>query len=41
MNCQCSGDARPLPPELEVTLYRVAQEALAIAESTLRRRGSR
>ncbi|WP_410668896.1 sensor histidine kinase [Amycolatopsis sp. cmx-4-68] len=27
-----TGDARPLLPELEVTLYRVAQEALANAE---------
>ena len=27
-----NGDARPLLPELEVTLYRVAQEALANAE---------
>jgi signal transduction histidine kinase len=29
---ETTGDARPLLPELEVTLYRVAQEALANAE---------
>ncbi|WP_020662580.1 sensor histidine kinase [Amycolatopsis benzoatilytica] len=32
VTAETEGDARPLPPELEVTLYRVAQEALANAE---------
>jgi signal transduction histidine kinase len=32
VHAETTGDARPLLPELEVTLYRVAQEALANAE---------
>jgi signal transduction histidine kinase len=32
VSVETTGDARPLLPELEVTLYRVAQEALANAE---------